>query len=42
MQVDDQMHAGAAHTVARGEMIVALLDRSRGDDAYRDFLSGGS
>ena len=26
VQIDDQMHAGAAHAVAHGEMILALLE----------------
>ena len=29
MQIDDEMHAGATHAVANGEMIIAILGRRR-------------
>ena len=29
VQIDDEMHAGATHAVAHGEMILALLGRRR-------------
>ena len=29
MQVDDEMHAGATHAIARREMVYALIDSER-------------
>ena len=42
MQIDDEVHAGATHAVANGEMIVAILGRRRLDHCnVRDIVSGG-
>jgi hypothetical protein len=46
MQIDNQMHAGATHAIAIGEMIVTLVIDDRLDDRdlgnLRVFLSGGA
>src|SRR5215831_5865412 len=43
MQVDDQMHAGATHTVAHGEMPFAPLGRRGLDHGdMSDVLAGGA
>jgi hypothetical protein len=42
MQIDDEVHTGATHAVANGEMIVAILGRRRLDHCnVRDIVSGG-